>query len=308
VTVQRAGDVIPQVIEVVPGEGERGPRFVAPEHCPVCGSLALRAPGEAVRRCTGGLVCPAQLTERLRHFVSRGAFDIEGLGKKQVPQLLRAKLIDGPASIFRLPKDEAALARLRELDGWGTRKVEKLVAAIEARRRIPLARFIYGLGIRFVGEVNARLLARHYGSFAHWREAMLALAAGDAEARDELDNVDGVGSVLIEELAGFFAEPHNVAAVDELAAELEIEAPVRARATNSPLAGKTLVFTGSLERMTRAEAKARAEALGAKVAGSVSRSTDYVVAGTDAGSKLAKAREYEVEILSEADWLAMAGS
>jgi DNA ligase (NAD+) len=216
--------------------------------------------------------------------------------------------VKSPVDLFRLPRDPAKLAALKELDGWGAKKVENLKEAIEARRTIPLERFIYALGIRFVGEVNARLLARHYGSFAHWREAMLALAAGDAEAKDELDNVDGVGSVLIEELAGFFAEPHNVAAVDELAAELLIEAPVRAKATSSPLAGKTIVFTGSLERMTRAEAKARAEALGAKVAGSVSRSTDYVVAGTDAGSKLTKAREYDVEILSEADWLAMAGS
>jgi DNA ligase (NAD+) len=309
VVIQRAGDVIPQVLEVVLSRRpEPSEPFRFPDQCPQCGSLAVRPDGEAIRRCTGGLICPAQIAERLRHFVARGAFDIEGLGKKQVPQLLEAGLVKSPVDLFRLPRDEAKLAALKELDGWGARKVENLKEAIEARRKIPLERFIYALGIRFVGEVNARLLARHYGSFARWREAMLALAAGDAEVRDELDNVDGVGLVLIEELAEFFAEPHNVAAVDELAAELEIEAPVRAKATNSPLAGKTIVFTGSLERMTRAEAKARAEALGAKVAGSVSRSTDYVVAGTDAGSKLTKAREYDVEILSEADWLVMAGS
>ncbi len=181
------------------------------------------------------------------------------------------------------------------------------MAAIEARRRIPLERFIYALGIRFVGEVNAKMLARHYGTFDHWRTAMLALAAGEDEARAELDNVDGVGPALIDELSEFFAEPHNVAAVDELAAELTIEAPAPVGRQDSRLGGKTIVFTGSLERMTRAEAKARAEALGAKVAGSVSRSTDYVVAGTEAGSKLDKARENGVEVLSEDEWLAIAG-
>jgi DNA ligase (NAD+) len=309
VVIQRAGDVIPQVVEVVPGKRPAGTEpFLFPDHCPQCGSLAVRPEGEAIRRCTGGLICPAQLTERLRHFVARGAFDIEGLGRKQVPQLLQAGLIRSPVDLFRLARDEQKLAALAELDGWGAKKVANLEEAIEARRTIPLERFIHALGIRFVGEVNARTLARHYGGFRHWREAMLALAAGDAEAKAELDNVDGVGSALIEQLAEFFAEPHNVEAIDALAAELEIEAPVRTRAAASPLSGKTIVFTGSLEQMTRAEAKARAEALGAKVAGSVSRSTDYVVAGTEAGSKLNKAREYGVAILSETDWLAMARS
>lgn len=310
VVIQRAGDVIPQVVEVVLSRRPEGTEpFVFPDHCPQCGSLAVRPEGEAIRRCTGGLICPAQLVERLRHFVARGAFDIEGLGKKQVPQLLEAGLVKSPVDLFRLARDEAGLARLAELDGWGTKKIENLKRAIEARRKIPLDRFIYALGIRFVGEVNARMLARHYGSFAHWREAMLALAQGEEEARAELDNVDGVGEALIQQLAAFFAEPHNLVAVDELAGELEIEPAAAPRAAAaSPVSGKTIVFTGSLERMTRQEAKARAEALGAKVAGSVSRSTDYVVAGTDAGSKLAKAQEYGVAILSEADWLAMASS
>ncbi|HEX6011794.1 MAG TPA: BRCT domain-containing protein, partial [Geminicoccaceae bacterium] len=309
VVIQRAGDVIPQVMEVVLAKRPEGAApFAFPDHCPECGSLAVRPDGEAIRRCTGGLICPAQLAERLRHFVSRDAFDVEGLGRKQVPQLLEAGLLRSPVDLFRLARDEAKLATLRELDGWGAKKGENLKAAIEERRKIPLERFIYALGIRFVGEVNAKMLARHYGSFERWRAAMLELANGDAEARAELDNVDGVGSALIEQLCDFFVEPHNVTAVEELAAELEVEPPASAGAATSALAGKTIVFTGTLERMTRAEAKARAEHLGAKVAGSVSRSTDYVVAGAEAGSKLAKAREAGVEILSEADWLAMAGA
>lgn len=309
VVIQRAGDVIPQVVEVVLARRPEGAApYVFPDHCPQCGSLAVRPEGEAIRRCTGGLICPAQIAERLRHFVARGAFDIEGLGKKQVPQLLEAGLVKGPVDLFRLVRDPDALARLEQLDGWGRKKVENLKAAIEARRKIPLERLIYALGIRFVGEVNARMLARHYGSFERWRAAMLELAAGDAEAREELDNVDGVGPTLIEQLREFFAEAHNIEALDALATELEIEPATMARASHSPLAGRTIVFTGSLAEMTRHEAKARAEALGAKVAGSVSRSTDYVVAGTDAGSKLAKAREYGVQVLSEADWLTMVGT
>ena len=310
VVVQRAGDVIPQVVEVVLArrpEGTEPYRF--PDRCPQCGSLAVRPEGEAIRRCTGGLVCPAQLAERLRHFVARGAFDIEGLGRKQVPQLLQAGLVKSPVDLFRLARDEDRLRTLEGLDGWAHRKVDNLKAAIEARRAIPLERFVYALGIRFVGEVNARVLARHYGGFGRWREAMLALAAGDAEVRAELDDVDGVGGALIEQLAAFFAEPHNVEAVDALAAELEIggaAGPVAGAA--SPLAGKSVVFTGTLERMTRHEAKARAEALGAKVVGSVSRGTGYVVAGAEAGSKLAKAQELGVTVLSEADWLAMVGA
>ena len=309
VVVQRAGDVIPQVVEVVLARRPAGTEpYVFPDHCPECGSLAVRPEGEAIRRCTGGLICPAQIAERLRHFVGREAFDIEGLGRKQVPQLLEAGLVGSPVDLFTLPADAERLGRLGELDGWGARKIDKLMAAIEARRTIPLDRLIYALGIRFVGEVNARMLARHYGSFERWRAAMLALAAGDAEARAELDNVDGVGATLIEQLAEFFAEAHNLAALDALAGELTIEAPAPVGGRDSPLAGKTIVFTGTLERMTRAEAKARAETLGAKVTGSVSRGTDYVVAGTEAGSKLDRAREYGVEILSEADWLNISGA
>jgi DNA ligase (NAD+) len=252
-------------------------------------------------------VCAAQLTERLRHFVSRNAFDIEGLGKKQVPQLLEAGLIKTPADIFRLARDPERLARLEQLEGWGKKKVENLKAAIEARRRIPLDRFIYALGIRFVGEVNARTLARHYGTLPAWREAMLKLAAGDEETLAELDNVDRVGSTLTEELAEFFKEQHNLEVVDDLARELEVEPAAAPQRRASPIAGKTVVFTGMLAGMTRHEAKARAEELGAKVAGSVSRSTDFVVAGEESGSKLKKAEELGVRVLSEPEWLEMAG-
>ena len=309
VVIQRAGDVIPQVVEVVTDARPDGTGpFRFPDHCPQCGSLAVRPEGEAIRRCTGGLVCPAQLVERLRHVVSRGAFDIEGLGRKQVPQLLEKELIRSPADIFRLARDEARLAKLRRLDGWGERKVDNLVAAIEARRAIPLDRFVYALGMRFAGEVNARLLARHYGTYPAWRAAMEALGNGDTEIRAELDNIDGIGDALIEALIEFFAEAHNREAVDDLAGELQIEAPAAVAAGASALAGKTIVFTGGLERMTRQEAKVRAEALGAKVVGSVSKSTHYVVAGADAGSKLKRAEEMGVAVLTEAQWLEMAGA
>lgn len=308
VVIQRAGDVIPQVVEVVlPLRQAEAQAYVFPDTCPECGSQAVRPPGEAIRRCTGGLVCPAQLTERLRHLVSREALDIDGLGRKQVPQLIEAGLLKAPADLFRMVGDEGALAKLRELDGWGEKKVAKLVQAVEARRRLPLARFVYALGIRFVGEVNAKLLARHYGTFEAWKAAMLAMAKGDAEAKAELDAVDGVGDTLVEALSEFFAEQHNVDAMDELAAQMAIEAAAAPAAGTSPFAGKTMVFTGTLERMTRAEAKARAEALGAKVAGSVSRSTDFVVAGAEAGSKLKTAQQLGVAVLSEAEWLERAG-
>jgi DNA ligase (NAD+) len=309
VVVQRAGDVIPQVVEVRLDrrpDGTEPYRF--PDRCPVCGSLAARPEGEAVRRCTGGLICAAQITERLRHFVGRDAFDIEGLGRKQVPQLLEAGLIRNPADIFRLAKDEERLARLAELPGWGEKKVGNLKKAIEARRQIPLDRLINALGIRFVGETNARLLARHYHSFTAWRDAMTRAAASDEEARAELDNIDGIGPKVAETIYEFFAEPHNQAALDELAAEVEVLDSAAAIDGASPLAGKTVVFTGTLETMTRAEAKATAEARGAKVASSVSGKTDYVVVGADAGSKARKAAELGVTVLSEAEWQELIGS
>ncbi|WGF90648.1 NAD-dependent DNA ligase LigA [Marinivivus vitaminiproducens] len=308
VRIQRAGDVIPQVLEVVDSDRkDRGKPFVFPDHCPICGSLAVRPEGEAIRRCTGGLICPAQRIERLRHFVARDAFDIEGIGKKQVPQLVEADLVHAPADLFTLADDEDRLARLGDLPGWGERKVAKFREAIAERRLVPLERLIYALGIRFVGDVNAAVLARHYRTVEAWRKAMIALADGDDGERAELDNVDGIGPAVIEAVAEFFREEHNRQALDDLLKQVEPAEAAARGGEGAKLAGKTVVFTGGLEAMSRAEAKARAEALGAKVAGSVSAKTDMVVVGADAGSKARKAAELGIEVLDEAAWLALAG-
>jgi DNA ligase (NAD+) len=304
VVIQRAGDVIPQVVGVVTVR-PRGPApFVFPDHCPVCGSLAPRPPGEAVRRCTGGLICPAQVVERLIHFASRTAFDIEGMGEKTVTEFHAAGWLSGPADIFRLPAREAEIAAR---EGWGALSARNLVRAIEARRRIPLDRFIYALGIRRIGERNARLLARHYGGFAHWREEMLAARIVGSDAREALGSILGIGPAIAEELVDFFAEPRNLETLDELAGLLTIETPAAGAGAQSAVAGRTVVFTGTLETMTRPEAKARAEALGAKVTESVSKKTDYVVVGADAGSKARKAAELGVRTLTEAEWRELAG-
>jgi DNA ligase (NAD+) len=304
VQIQRAGDVIPQIVAV---DLTRRPAdavpFVFPEHCPVCGSLAARAPGEVVMRCTGGLICAAQTEERLIHFVSRGAFDIEGLGEKTIREFHAEGLLNGPADIFRLPNHEAAIAAR---EGWGELSARNLSNAIRARLRIPLARFIYALGIRRIGEANAKLLARHYGSYATWRAQMeLAVQIG-SEARSDLGNILRIGPAIAEELAEFFAEPRNRATVDELAGLLRIEDPEPERAATGELAGKVVVFTGKLE-MARPEAKALAEKLGAKVTDSVSRKTDLVVLGADAGSKAKRAAELGVRTVTEQEWRALAG-
>ncbi|MCC7260652.1 MAG: NAD-dependent DNA ligase LigA [Alphaproteobacteria bacterium] len=300
VTIQRAGDVIPQVVEVDKSQRPSNARkFHFPESCPECGSLAIREPGEAVRRCTGGLTCPAQSRERLRHFVSRDAFDIEGLGEKQIEAFWSEKLIAEPADIFHLHRHAAAL---KTREGWGEKSVGNLMAAIDARRNIGLERFIYALGIRHVGETTARLLARNYGNYDAWVRAMEAAGDTASTAYQELCAIDGIGEKVASEITGFFREPHNRTVLDALAREVRVK-DAEAVASNSPVAGKTVVFTGTLTRMTRSEAKARAESLGAKVAGSVSAKTDFVVAGEDAGSKAKKAKELGVNILSEEEWL-----
>ncbi len=305
VVLQRAGDVIPQIVSVVTERRPKGAKpYVYPEVCPVCGSHAVRPPGEAVRRCTGGLICEAQRVERLIHFVSRPAFDIDGLGEKTIREFYEEGWLHSPADLFRLPAREAAIA---EREGWGKVSARNLARAIEARRRIPLERLIYALGIRRIGESNARLLARHFGSFANWRAEMLAAVEPGSEARAELDNIVGIGPAIAEELADFFGETRNVETLDELAAELTIEDAARAQTADSEIAGKTLVFTGTLETMTRPEAKARAEALGAKVTDSVSKKTDLVVVGADAGSKARKATELGVRTVSETEWRELAG-
>jgi DNA ligase (NAD+) len=302
VVLQRAGDVIPQIVSVLL---DRRPQesvpYVFPDHCPVCGSLAIRPPGEVVRRCTGGLTCPAQAVERLVHFVSRSAFDIEGLGEKTLQEFYDEGLARSPVDLFHLPEHEAAIAAR---DGWGELSAANLSRAIAARRRITLERFIYALGIRRIGTANAKLLARHYGSFAAWRSQMLAATTVGSEERSDLGSILGIGPAIAEELADFFMEPRNIATLDDLAALLTIEPPPAA-AREGALSGKTVVFTGTLETVTRPEAKARAEAMGARVADSVSRKTDLVVVGADAGSKARRAAELGVRCISEAEWLQM---
>jgi DNA ligase (NAD+) len=304
VILQRAGDVIPQILGVVLAKrpADAVP-FAFPDRCPACGSHAIRPEGEVVRRCTGGLTCPAQAVERLIHFARRAAMDIEGLGIENVQALFDAGLVRSPADIFRL-KDHAAT--ILGWEGWGEKRVANLLAAIEARRRVPLERFIFALGIRRIGEANAKLLARHYHSLTEWRAKMLAARIIGSEAREELGSIQGIGPAIATELAEFFAEPHNLDALDALAAEVTPE-DAEIAAADSPFAGKVLVFTGTLVTMSRDEAEAQAERLGAKVTKSVSRKTDFVVVGAEAGSKATKAAELGVRVLSEAEWRALAG-
>jgi DNA ligase (NAD+) len=313
VTVQRAGDVIPQVLGPIPDKRPKGSKpYVFPSTCPVCGSAAVReidpktGAADVVRRCTGGLVCTAQAVERLKHFVSRNAFDIEGLGNKQIEQFFRDGLIETPADIFALKaRDTRSLQKLMDREGFGETSVLNLFRAIEERRTIPLNRFIFALGIRHVGETNARRLARYFGSFEALRSTARVATEG-SEARAEINNIEGFGEVVAEAIADFFAEKHNEDVLDALLAHVA-PLPMEAVASTSPVAGKTVVFTGSLERMTRDEAKAMAERLGAKVAASVSKKTDLVVSGQGAGSKLAKAGELGIETMSEEDWLRLTG-
>ncbi|MEL7137863.1 MAG: NAD-dependent DNA ligase LigA [Pseudomonadota bacterium] len=311
VTVYRAGDVIPKVIDVdIARRPKDAVAYVFPEVCPACGSPAVREAGEAVRRCTGGLVCPAQAVERLKHFVSRGAMDIEGLGTKQVEAFWQLEWVRAPAEIFELKArfgpEGTEIQRLSALEGWGERSAENLFDAIDARREVPLHRFIFALGIRHVGETTAKLFARSYGSWAAFADAMRA-AREEPEARDALLDIDGVGGVLADAVIAFFSDEHNLEAVAALTAHVSPEDAAAPSATDSPVAGKTVVFTGKLEQMSRDEAKARAEALGAKVSGSVSAKTDILVAGPGAGSKLKKATELGLQTLSEEEWLALIG-
>ncbi|SBV99969.1 DNA ligase [uncultured Alphaproteobacteria bacterium] len=307
VIVQRAGDVIPQVVAVV-ADAERGAAdFVFPEVCPVCGSHAERPEGEVVRRCTGGLTCPAQAVERLRHFVSRDALNVEGLGDKAIEQFHELGWVTRPSDVFTLERRVAAgEISFAGIEGWKALKINKLFAAIAARRTSPLAKVIYALGIRHVGETTAKALASLYGSFVAFRAAGAKLAAGDPFAREELVNRDGIGDAVAEALAEFFAEAHNTEELARLAAEMTVEPHVEAAKRTTALSGKTVVFTGTLERLSRNEAKARAEAMGAKVASSVSAKTDFLIVGADAGSKARKAAELGVATMTEDDFLAIA--
>ncbi len=356
VQIYRAGDVIPKVADV---DLDRRPPeakpWKFPHRCPECGSDAVREPGDAVRRCTGGLICPAQAVERLRHFVSRPAFDIEGLGSKQVEQFYLLGWLREPADIFTLGERDAAGAKLivdadalvaaapaerpearrrladaldletfdpdvvreqlqergrlplAEQLGWGERSAGNLFGAIDASRRIPLNRLIFALGIRHVGEVAAKLLATHYGTWAAFEAAVTDARAKEGEAWEDLIAIDGVGAVLATSLVTAFAQEAEKASIDRLVALLAVEPAAAARHVESPIAGRTIVFTGTLEAMSRAEAKARAEALGARVSGSVSARTDLVVAGPGAGSKGRKAQELGIETIDEEKWLALIG-
>jgi DNA ligase (NAD+) len=318
VRIQRAGDVIPQILEVVDADRDgRAKPYVFPDHCPVCGSRADREAGEVVRRCTGGLICAAQRVERLRHFVSRAAFDIDGLGERSIDAFFADGLIASPADIFQLAQKRDIL---EQREGWGPQSVGNLLSAIDQRRAIGLDRFLFALGIRHVGEVTARDLAKTFRTLEGVRNAVaqaatvrnrLSPAVGElpekfakrvTKTMTETFNVAQIGPATLEALLDFFAEPHNLGVVDTLTKHIEVP-PFVVEQAASEVTGKTIVFTGALELMTREEAQARAESLGAKIAKSVSKKTDLVVAGPGAGSKLKTAQELGVPVIDEVAWL-----
>jgi DNA ligase (NAD+) len=299
VIVQRAGDVIPQIVGLAPHSAPRTPHpaYIFPKTCPICGSHAEREEGEAVRRCTGGLSCEAQAVERLKHFVSRDALDIEGMGEKQIELFWQLGWVRKPQDIFHLFR---YAAELEQREGFGKKSVENLLAAIERARMIELPRYIFALGIRHIGEVNAKLLAKTFGTREAWEAAMQA-----EDAETQLSQIDGIGTKMVQSLLHFFHEAHNLEVLAALAQEIRVLPYIAPAQSDSPIAGKIVVFTGTLEKMTRGEAKARAESLGAKVGSSVSAKTDYLVVGADAGSKARKAQELGVKTLSEEEWLGL---
>lgn len=297
VVVQRAGDVIPQVVDNLTRDVDRTP-YLFPDHCPECGSEAVAEEGEVDVRCTGGLICPAQRTERLKHFVSRKALDIDGLGEKTIDQFFALGWLESPADIFRLKNRRTDILAL---DGWQEKSVDNLLASIEAKRAPDAARLLFGLGIRHVGEVTARDLMKNFHQLPVLRVTAERAHAADEEASADLLSIDGVGGTVVEALGDFFHEPHNVAVWEDLLSEVS-PPPYVIETLDSPVAGKTVVFTGKLETMSRDEAKAQAERLGARAAGSVSAKTDLLVAGPGAGSKLKKAAELGIEVIDEAGW------
>lgn len=300
VIVQRAGDVIPQIVSSVISRRKADAQpFVFPDTCPECGSAAVREEDEVAIRCTGGLVCPAQAVENLKHFVSRNAFDIEGLGDKIVREFFEEGIVKTPADIFRLG---AHAETLKTREGWGALSVKNLLQAIEERRTIGLDRFIYALGIRQVGQATAKKLARHYTSI----DALLAdMTRAPDDIRAGLVDIEDVGPAVAHDIVSFFKEPHNLSVIADLQRELSITPYEKVASVESPVTGKTVVFTGKLSKMGREEAKAQAESLGAKVGSAVSKNTDYLIAGEDAGSKLKKAAELGVTVMSEDEWIAL---
>ena len=308
VVIQRAGDVIPQVVEVLTAKRAKDSKpYQLPTKCPACGSHAVRENGEVARRCTGGLICPAQSMERLKHFVARNAFDIEGLGEKNIAEFFEDGLIKSPADLFTL-ENRGGRDRLAGREGWAEKSIHNLFAAIDRRRAISLERFIYALGIRQVGQATARLLALTYGSFDAWRSAMIAAKDQESDAYKELTSIEQIGESVADDVVEFFAEKHNRDILDALSKEISIEDVTPPDTAASPIAGKTVVFTGTLEAMSRGEAKARAQSLGAKVAGSVSKKTDLVVAGPGAGTKLKEAEALGVKVVTEQEYLAIIGA
>ncbi len=308
VQVYRAGDVIPKIADVDPSKRPTGSRpFMFPTICPECNSEAVRENQDSVRRCTGGLICPAQAVEKLKHFVGRGAFDIEGLGAKQVEQFYLDGWIKEPAHIFLLQSNYGSgLQRLSNREGWGGKSADNLFQAIEDKRIISFGRFLYALGIRHVGENTGKLLANHYGSWSVFRDVITDISTDGSPEWEELLGIEGVGEVMANALVSAFTNPEESASIDRMAEQLLIEDAEIAE-SDSPVAGKIVVFSGSLEKMTRAEAKATAESLGAKVSGSVSKKTDLLVAGPGAGSKATKAASLGIETLDEDGWLELIG-
>ncbi|CUJ95973.1 DNA ligase [Ruegeria denitrificans] len=312
VQVYRAGDVIPKLADVdISKRPEEAEPFQFPKTCPECNSDAVREEGDAVRRCTGGVICPAQAVEKLKHFVSRKAFDIEGLGAKQIEMFYDDPdlPVRTPVDIFTLQtRDAANLNKLANRKGWGTQSAGNLWVAIDEKRKIPFGRLLFALGIRHVGEAASNLIATHYGNWADFERAITTAAGFEGPEWEDLIGVDGVGEIMARALVSAFAQEAERASIDALVAQLDVQEAKRPDTAGSPVAGKTVVFTGTLEKMTRAEAKARAEALGAKVSGSVSKKTDLLVAGPGAGSKAKKAAELGIETLDEDGWLQLIGS
>lgn len=307
VQIYRAGDVIPKIkdVDIAKRNPDTAP-YAFPKICPECGSPAVREDGDAVRRCTGGLICPAQATERLKHFVSRGAFDIEGLGAKQIEQFYADGWITSPVDIFTLKaRYGTGLQQLKNKDGWGEKSAEKLFVAIDEKRSIPFRRVLFALGIRHIGDSSAGLIANHYGTWTAMETELTSAEIGSGQIWEDLLGIEGIGAVLATSLITAFQNNSERAMIDALIGELDVQDVVKVAASDSPIAGKTVVFTGTLEKMSRAEAKVRAETLGAKVAGSVSAKTDILVAGPGAGSKAAKAESLGVLTIDEDSWLAM---
>ncbi|WP_368188033.1 NAD-dependent DNA ligase LigA [Aestuariibius sp. HNIBRBA575] len=309
VQIYRAGDVIPKIADVdLSKRPDDAVAFVFPNICPDCGSKAVREDGDAIHRCTGGLICPAQAVEKLKHFVSRGAFDIDGLGAKQVEQFYQDGWVKEPADIFTL-KDRfgSGLQQLKNREGWGDKSAENLFQSIEDKRKIPLSKLIFALGIRHLGESASSLLANHYRSWSNFEKAMSKATPNSGEAWDALISIDGVGEVMANSAITSMQQEAERSSIDRLVAQLDVQDVVQNTANDSPVTGKIVVFTGTLEKMTRAEAKVRAEALGAKVSGSVSAKTNILVAGPGAGSKAKKAEDLGVLTLSEEEWLDLIG-